>query len=105
MLNTAEMHSPDDDRYPQISHLRLYVQVYGFFDECQRKYGNANAWRYCTEVFDFLTLSVSFAPSRVNHTNALPLGIASTQMASISKCIQRVTLICLHGQVKSIYKI
>eukprot|EP00891_Asterochloris_glomerata_P007315 jgi/Astpho2/7315/fgenesh1_pg.00113_%23_110_t len=36
---------------------RQITQVYGFFDECQRKYGNANAWRYCTEVFDFLTLS------------------------------------------------
>ena len=45
----------------QRSHFQLHVQVYGFFDECQRKYGNANAWRYCTEVFDFLTLSVSFA--------------------------------------------
>ena len=33
--------------------------MYGFYDECHRKYGNANAWRYCTEVFDFLTLSVS----------------------------------------------
>eukprot|EP00878_Enallax_costatus_P028208 GHUV01030438.1.p1 GENE.GHUV01030438.1~~GHUV01030438.1.p1 ORF type:complete len:100 (-),score=14.54 GHUV01030438.1:136-435(-) len=42
------------------------AQVYGFYDECQRKYGNANGWRYCTEVFDYLTLSVSStAPSAV----------------------------------------
>mmetsp|Transcript_9308 Transcript_9308/g.26617 ORF Transcript_9308/g.26617 Transcript_9308/m.26617 type:complete len:306 (-) Transcript_9308:320-1237(-) len=36
---------------------RQITQVYGFYDECQRKYGNANAWRYCVEVFDYLTLS------------------------------------------------
>lgn len=36
---------------------RQITQVYGFYDECLRKYGNANPWKYCTEVFDYLTVS------------------------------------------------
>jgi len=36
---------------------RQITQVYGFYDECQRKYQNANAWKYCTQVFDYLTLA------------------------------------------------
>jgi serine/threonine-protein phosphatase 4 catalytic subunit len=36
---------------------RQITQVYGFYDECLRKYGSVNVWRYCTEIFDFLALS------------------------------------------------
>lgn len=36
---------------------RQITQVYGFYDECLRKYGNTNPWKYCMEIFDYLTLS------------------------------------------------
>lgn len=36
---------------------RQITQVYGFYEECVRKYGNANPWKYCTDVFDYLNLA------------------------------------------------
>eukprot|EP01071_Lankesteria_metandrocarpae_P001866 Lankesteria_metandrocarpae@DN1939_c0_g1_i1.p1 len=36
---------------------RQITQVYGFYDECLRKFGSVNVWRYCTDIFDFLSLS------------------------------------------------
>lgn len=36
---------------------RQITQVYGFYDECLRKYASINVWRYCCEIFDYLSLS------------------------------------------------
>ncbi|XP_055814625.1 serine/threonine-protein phosphatase PP2A catalytic subunit-like isoform X2 [Solanum dulcamara] len=33
------------------------TQVYGFYDECLRKYGNANVWKIFTDLFDYFPLT------------------------------------------------
>jgi serine/threonine-protein phosphatase 6 catalytic subunit len=36
---------------------RQITQVYGFYDECLRKYGNASPWRHCVNCFDTFGLA------------------------------------------------
>ncbi len=36
---------------------RQITQVYGFYDECSRKYGNQSVWKMFTDLFDYLPLT------------------------------------------------
>jgi len=40
---------------------RQITQVYGFYDEVVRKYGNANVWTQFTNLFDYLPLAAIIA--------------------------------------------
>lgn len=36
---------------------RQITQVYGFYDECIKKYGSATVWKLFTDLFDYLPLT------------------------------------------------
>ena len=70
---------------------RQITQVYGFYDECLRKYGNANVWKYFTDLFDYLPLT-ALVESSVSCDNFIIIKLTNELMVYdflyLKQCIQ-----------------
>ncbi|CEP11630.1 hypothetical protein [Parasitella parasitica] len=59
LLTCLKLRYPDRVQLVRGNHeSRAVTQTYGFYAECIRKYGSMQVWKYFTDMFDYLTLSV-----------------------------------------------
>jgi diadenosine tetraphosphatase ApaH/serine/threonine PP2A family protein phosphatase len=79
---------------------RQITQVYGFYEECVRKYGNANPWKYCVEVFDYLNLAA------VSLIEAMLFVLLFLLYLSFFSYLQLVDnrIFCVHGGLSPIIR-
>jgi serine/threonine-protein phosphatase 2A catalytic subunit len=80
---------------------RQITQVYGFYDECLRKYGNANVWKFFTDLFDYLPLT-ALIDSQVRPLSTLIIMRGTDFRSSVCMVVFHLQLIHLIIFVQSI---
>jgi len=83
-------------RYPTRVHMirgnhesRQITQVYGFYDECLKRYGSPNVWRLFTDLFDYLPLAVLIDQQIFGVHGGLSPGIKQIDVLNDRKQINR----------------
>lgn len=56
---------------------RQITQIYGFYDECIRKYGSPMVWRLCCDLFDYMSLGALIEQSYLGVHGGLSPSISS----------------------------
>lgn len=68
---------------------------YGFYDECLRKYGNANIWKFFTDLFDYLPLT-ALIESQVCYSSTFISYFGFVRICNNIRLIN-MQVFCLHG--------
>ena len=75
--------------------------MYGFYDECLRKYGSANVWKLFTDLFDYLPLTALVEGSvstclrvELGLLDCLPLAIAKAALLTVPRATRCDELPC-----------
>jgi serine/threonine-protein phosphatase 2A catalytic subunit len=69
---------------------RQITQVYGFYDECLRKYGSASVWNYFTDLFDYLPMTALVANKIFCMHGGLSPSLESLDLARALDRVQEV---------------